>query len=306
MFTTWVTSGGKLIAFRPDSKLASLLGISRQGTTTVSNGYLAIDTSTAPGRGLVSETIQFHGVGDAYLPTTAATLATLYSGPAQSTVFPAVTVRTVGSLGGQAAAFTYDLARSIVYTRQGNPSWAGQSRDGDALGVIRSDNLFFGAKPGDVQPDWIDFTRVAIPQADEQQRLLANLIHVMASASRPLPRLWYFPRGVKAVVVMTGDDHGVGGTVARMNQHAALSPANCNAANWECIRSSSYVYPSTPIDPAQVASLTAQGFEIGVHVTMNPATQYGAARTTRRRRCRRRTRRRSPASPPRSRVRDRR
>ena len=33
--------------------------------------------------------------------------------------------------GGQAAAFTYDLARSVVYTRQGNPAWAGQERDGE-------------------------------------------------------------------------------------------------------------------------------------------------------------------------------
>ena len=25
---------------------------------------------------------------------------------------------------------------------------------------------------------------------------------------KPLPRFWYLPRGEKAVVVMTGDDHG--------------------------------------------------------------------------------------------------
>ena len=31
-------------------------------------------------------------------------------------------------------------------------------------------------RPGDLQPDWVDLDRVAIPQADEQQRLLANLI----------------------------------------------------------------------------------------------------------------------------------
>ena len=43
---------------------------------------------------------------------------------------PAVTLRSVGAAGGQAAAFTYDLARSVVYTRQGNPAWAGQERDG--------------------------------------------------------------------------------------------------------------------------------------------------------------------------------
>ena len=27
-----------------------------------------------------------------------------------------------------------------------------------------------------------------------------------------MPRFWYFPRGEKAVVALTGDDHGSGGT----------------------------------------------------------------------------------------------
>ena len=33
-------------------------------------------------------------------------------------------------------------ARSIVYTRQGNPAWSGQDRDG--ISPIRSDDLFYG------------------------------------------------------------------------------------------------------------------------------------------------------------------
>ena len=37
--------------------------------------------------------------------------------------------------------------------------------------------------------------KVAIPQADEQQRLLANLILEMNLDKKPLPRFWYFPRG---------------------------------------------------------------------------------------------------------------
>ena len=52
-------------------------------------------------------------------------VATLYSSTTTATTNPAVTLRSVGSNGGQAAAFTYDLARSVVYTRQGNPAWAG-------------------------------------------------------------------------------------------------------------------------------------------------------------------------------------
>ena len=49
--------------------------------------------------------------------------------------------------------------------------------------------------------------KIAIPQADEQQRLLANLITIMERDRKPLPRFWYLPRGEKAAVVMTGDDH---------------------------------------------------------------------------------------------------
>lgn len=112
-----------------------------------------------------------------------------------------MTLHSVGTNGGQAVAFTYDLARSVVYTRQGNPAWAGQERDGTA--PIRSDDLFFGNAAGDAQPDWVDLNKVAIPQADEQQRLLANIISTVNDDRKPLPRFWYFPRNEKAVVVMT-------------------------------------------------------------------------------------------------------
>ena len=82
----------------------------------------------------------------------------------------------VGTTGGTAAAFTYDLAESVVQTRQGNPAWVNENRDGQAA-PIRPNDLFYGAMTGDVQPDWVDLSKVAIPQADEQQRLLANMHH---------------------------------------------------------------------------------------------------------------------------------
>ncbi len=43
--------------------------------------------------------------------------------------------------------------------------------------------MFFGAKAGDVQPDWMDTSKIAIPQADEQQRLLVNLITLWSATS---------------------------------------------------------------------------------------------------------------------------
>ena len=139
------------------------------------------------------------------------------------TPHPAVTLHSVGSNGGSASAFAFDLARSVVLTRQGNPAWAGQERDG--IAPIRSDDLFYGAAAGDPQPDWVDLTKVAIPQADEQQRLLAGPDPRAASASR-CRGFWYFPSGQKAVVMLTGDEHGCcGGTRDRFDENLAAEPA---------------------------------------------------------------------------------
>ncbi len=260
--TNWVNAGGNLIAMAPDPQLAGLLGIAPVGST-LSNGYLLVDTSTAPGNGIVGQTMQFHGSADLYtLLSGTGRVAALYSTSSTPTINPAVTLRAAGS--GKAAAFAYDLAESIVYTRQGNPAWAAQERDG--FSPIRSNDKFFGNKAGDPQPDWVDLDKVAIPQADEQQRLLANLILHMNAGKKPLPRFWYFPSGKKAVVIMTGDDHGNGGTIGRFNQFKSLDQPGCSVVNWECVRGTSYIFASTPMTDAQAAQFAADGFEIGIHI----------------------------------------
>jgi hypothetical protein len=264
MFSDWVTAGGNLIAMRPDKKLAVLLGLTDKATT-LGDAYLQVNTSAAPGAGIVSQTMQFHGTADRYSASGAAAIATLFSDRTTSASDPAVTLRSVGTAGGQAAAFAYDLAKSVVYTRQGNPAWSGLERDG--VTPIRSDDLFFGG----TQANWVDLAKVAIPQADEQQRLLANMITVMDRDKKPLPRFWYLPRGLKAAVVMTGDDHGNNGTAGRFDIYTSNSPAGCSVADWECVRATSYMYPSTPINPADAAAFVSKGFEIGVHVSTNCA-----------------------------------
>ncbi len=205
--SNWVSGGGNLIAMKPDKQLAGLLGLT-DGAATLSEGYLLVNTASNPGIGIVGQTIQFHGTADRYTLNGASSLATLYADASTATPNPAVTLRSVGSSGGQVAALTFDLARSIVLTRQGNPAWVNQDRDGNA--PVRSDDLFFGAKAGDVQPDWVNLNKVAIPQADEQQRLLANMIISMNSDRKLLPRFWYFPHGHQAVVVMTATIMGQG------------------------------------------------------------------------------------------------
>ncbi len=261
--TNWVNGGGNLIAMRQDKQLAGLLGLNDAGTT-LANAYMRADTSQPPGAGIVNATMQYHGTADRYTLAGARAVATLYSNATTSTANPAVTLRSVGGSGGEAAAFTFDLARSVVYTRQGNPAWAGQDRDG--VGSLRPNDMFFGG----VQADWLDINKIAIPQADEQQRLLVNLMTLMERDKLPLPRFWYLPRGERAAVVMSGDDHSPsnapGGTASHFDRYKALSPAGCSVAAWECVRSSSYLYTGATLTNAQAAGYIADGFEIGLHL----------------------------------------
>ena len=263
LLSNWVNAGGTLIAFRPNALLAPLLGIIPAGGN-LSDKYLLMDTSNGPGFGLVNQTIQFHSAADYYTLDSATALATLYSDATTPTIYPVVTTNSVGGNGGNAIAFTYDLAKSIVYTRQGNPQWAGQERDG-ATDNIRSSDLFF--------PDWIDLNKVAIPQADEQQRLLSNIILQSNLHRKPLPRFWFLPRKLKAAVVMTGDDHNGNGTITRFNQYLGYGNNTPeDVLNWNAIRGTSYIYTENALTNAQAVAFNDQGFEIALHLNTNCTT----------------------------------
>jgi len=272
MLSTWVNGGGGLIAMHPDPQLASLLGLTPTGQS-LAEAYFRVNTQTAPGSGIYSQPMQYHGSADLYNLSGAAALATLYSNSTTATTAPALTLANAGA--GQAAAFTYDLARSIVELRQGNPAWSGQERVNyvdPATGTvqIRSADLFFGNASFDPQPDWVNLvTQVQIPQADEQQRLLANMIQLMNASRKPLPRFWYLPSGFKAAVIMTGDDHGANGTQTRFDTYIAESPANCSVPDWTCVRATSYIFPAN-VTVANYTNYIAQGFELANHSDNDP------------------------------------
>ena len=265
--SSWVNAGGNLVAFHPDKQLAGLLGLTDRNQS-LSDAYLKVDTTQNPGKGITAETMQYHTSADIYDTTSGTrTVATLYDDATTPRTNPAVTERAVGE--GHAAAFVYDLPKSIALLHQGNPAWAGQNQDTD--GGLRPNDLFVGGG----SPDWLNTAKAAIPQADEQQRLLTNMLLTMDQSSMPLPRFWILPHGLKGAVIMTEDDHGTtDGTFASFDQAMNYSAKNCSVQDWECARFGSLLYTSGGLTAAQADLSRVFGFAMGVHVNIGCGTSY--------------------------------
>jgi hypothetical protein len=199
------------------------------------------------------------------------------------TGFPAITLHRYGQ--GEAALWAFDLARSVAYTRQGNPAWADQERDG--LFFVRTMDMFVG---------WVDLDRLAIPQADEQQRLLVNLLTALSQDRRPLPRLWYFPGAAKSVLIATSDSHinpawAVEEVITRVEQrggHLSIYYAPPIASDWRrLIRRPLFRATGLPVvggvlasrvaSPTlpQVADWRARGHEFTVHTYVDEGLEEG-------------------------------
>ena len=197
LFRDYVEDGGSLIAMKPDHGLGDVVGLDFDGVRPESLlEYFAVDTSKQPGSGIYGQSLQYHGAAENYTSNGADSLATLYNGLTTPSQNPAATLNTFGD--GKAAAFAFDVAKSIVLTRQGNPDWK-NSEGCDGAGGYRPADLFVRCN-GD---RYLAPERLGVPQADELQRFLANLVQELST--QPLPRLWYLPGKNKAIVINTGD-----------------------------------------------------------------------------------------------------
>lgn len=191
MFAAYVSRGGRLVGMRTAEGLESVFGVERSAGVFI-GGYLKTDPAHPAAAGINPASLQIHGESHLYTLAGAQPVAWLYADRDTPTENPAITLHTFGE--GLAAAYAFDLAKSIALMRQGNPKLIDQNNDG--LEGVRTVDKFVG---------WIDLERIHIPQADELQRLFVNLL---ARLSRtPLPRLWYFPEDKKTVLIATGDSH---------------------------------------------------------------------------------------------------
>jgi hypothetical protein len=247
ILANFVKGGGNLIAFRPDKQLGEIFGITAENGL-IAEGYIKIDVSGDIGKGLVSETIQFHGISDTYMLNGAEKIAGLFRNAIDSTIYPSLVVNSYGK--GHAAAFTYNLAKSIIFTRQGNPEWAGEERD-KVDGPTATD-LFY---PGEGEVQWNNPEKIAIPQADEQMRLLSHIIEKFAGNKMPIPRFWYFPEEYKCIFIFTIDGEDSRETDID-NEIADVQNSGGHATLYEI---------GTYINPSTVNKWREAGNEVAIH-----------------------------------------
>jgi hypothetical protein len=240
VLTNYVNNGGRLIAMRPPSQLSTLLGLTSAGGT-MPRGYVAIDTSTAIGSGFTSMTLPFRGPADRYTASTSTVLATLYSDASTSTPYPAVVQR------GRTVAWTFDLAKSVAYTRQGDPALSGVDRDG--LPPVRTEDVFYND---------IDLTRVRYPHADFLMRLFGRAVHDLLADAFPLPRLWYFPNTKRTLLIATSDTHGLNGADNTAQLISAVEARQGHLTTY-------ITHYVTPASAAQITAWRANGHEFGLH-----------------------------------------
>jgi hypothetical protein len=243
VFEKYVRSGGNIIAFRPDSSLSELFGVFFPGEN-ISEGWIATDTSLAQGKGLSSKKMQFHGTADICTVNSGNTLAAFFTGKTAGKSYPAIVANDPGK--GHTIAFLYNLPKSIVYTRQGNPLSAGKEKDG--IPGLRGMDLFTDG--------WVDTSTNTLNQADQQMALLTNCIQDLSKETRPLPRFWYFPDSLKCLAVLDND--------GEYNNELDFEPQFRDVDSMGA-KMTLYLIKVDEVSKSWVERWTAEGFEIAGH-----------------------------------------
>ena len=188
---------------RPDKQLAGLLGLTDAGTTLPTPTCRSTQRRR---RAPASSTRRSSSTAPPTATRSAARRASRRSTPPRRPPRPnpAVTLRSVGSQrrpGGRVHLRPRALGRLHP---PGQPGLGRQERDGTRRSAPTTCSSAPHRRP---QPDWVDFEQGRDPAGRRAAAAARQPDRHDERRQKPLPRFWYFPRGVKAVVVMTGDDH---------------------------------------------------------------------------------------------------
>jgi hypothetical protein len=171
---TFVENGGILIAVRPENCLSKIFGVEDTGRVQ-KDGYIILKGKNPYENVSYEGRLQIFGFSKLYI-----------GGENIVNLSPSEDYGgIIKSQFGEGAVFivAYDVSTTFLTIQQQN-SRVGRAYDTSVVEVELSD----------------------VPQLDLMRRLFANL--VLESINMPLPRKWYFPKGHKALVLLSGDQDG--------------------------------------------------------------------------------------------------
>ena len=256
----YVEQGGRLLALRPSQEMAEALGLGphlRKGA--LPDRWLQLNPDSPLAQGLAATDLQFHGPADLYTWSgeQEAVVAWLAAFLGEPTCHPAILATTRGQ--GRIALFTFDLARSTVLFHQGRRENSSLGRGSGSYcpgwdGACRANWLFV---------DYLDERLKAIPQADVHQDIFVRLLNWLGETRRPLPRLWYFPEGVRAVALFDGD----GDYMEARQLRNVIEQVEGFGASFTTYLMLDYY---SEVDPDWEAELRARGHGFGTHPIAPP------------------------------------
>ncbi len=266
---TLVRSGGSLIGIGGTSGLNEIFGVN--GQTPLAESWLKVTARNHPVTAGLRSSLHLFG-GSVVKIASAATLAETDSGN-QAVQGSAIVENRFGK--GIAVLLAPDLIFSIVHIQQGLPVLQDgrPSPDGSAAindGVLKAeDGLVLDwardrkALPPEGAPAFIE------PVSDELREIILRAVFYLARQQGiSLPVLWYWPRGLKAVGLISHDtdenDPDLAVTLLKVMDR-------CGVRSTWCV-----LYPGGY--PREFYSrLQEQGFEIGLHydaMTGGPQTLW--------------------------------
>ncbi len=242
ILSDYVSKGGNLIAFQPEKTMDELFGV-RHENKIADDKYISIDKKNEICNGLTNKPLQLHVQADV-CKSDAMSIAFFVDKNESNSEMPAIVFNYFGK--GHAVAFLYNLPENIVYTRQGNPDFAGIEKDG--INGLRAMDMFTDG--------WVDSENNTINQADEQMQLLTHIVEKMSSFNKPLPRFWYFPDSLKCVVTLTNDGE---------NSSEADFIQQFQDVDSLGAKMSLYILDVDKVSKEWVKKWSAKGFEIAGH-----------------------------------------
>lgn len=243
--------GGAVIALLPGAEVAAAAGLTvgaaLEGPLRLRLSGLNVAGLGGEGLPVVAPARRYEAPADKRFGIVAH-----FSAPGQPRDRGLAIFRTILPDRGQIVVVAFDLARSVLLMRQGDPAKAEKIPAHVDPGDNGARAMHMAADIGPEDSAWL-------PHADLVARTLVELVRTLIPA--PTPMLWHLPGDAPALVLYSGDEDGADPQMTR-------GQMGCVAAAEGCMNL--YIIPESTISTAEDLAYFKAGHDLGPHPNLRP------------------------------------